>query len=129
MKWTLLLLCFCIALRAEEVPLWVMKGILRVESSSYYDSEGNIRYVDRKVGRAGELGPFQITRVAYLQVKRKGEPDFRYLQNNAKLSEAIAIRYLLWLRKNYASNWYEAIGMYNAGPGRKSPSYVKKVVQ
>jgi hypothetical protein len=106
-----------------------MKGILRVESNSYYDSEGNIRYVDRKVGRAGELGPLQITRRAYLQVKRKGEPGFDTMRTDVKFSEVIAIRYLLWLRKHYASNWYEAIGMYNAGPGRKSPSYVKKVTQ
>jgi hypothetical protein len=42
----------------DDVPSWVMTGMLKVESSSYYD-DGKIVYVNQKRGKAGEVGAFQ----------------------------------------------------------------------
>jgi len=118
-------LIFCAAFCYAEVPRNVLIGILAVESSSYY-KDGKIVYVDRAVGAHGEVGPFQVSKVAFTTVRRKGE-RFYDMQTDTALAECIASRYLVWLRKNHAKSWPEAIEMYNAGPNNRSRNYLRKV--
>ena len=47
--------------QALEIPAWVERGILAVESRSAIDADGLINYVDRRTGEAGERGPYQMT--------------------------------------------------------------------
>lgn len=113
-------------LRAVEVPQWVMSGILRTETRSYYEGE-QIIYVDRRVGAAGELSAFQITKIAWKQVRRRGE-SFSTLRSDQRYAEQVATRYLCWLYDNSArGNWERAVEYYNRGPGNRSKQYLTMV--
>lgn len=105
---------FAIGLAASEaMPAWALHGILSRESSSHYDG-ASIEYVDRRVGTAGELGPFQMKRAAFDQVARSGEV-FERLAIDPAFAEQLAVRYLLWLHRR-TGDWFIAIGRWNAGP-------------
>jgi hypothetical protein len=110
---------------AEDVPLWVMKGMAAVESSSYWTGSEWV-YVDRRVGKAGELGMFQMTRAAFNEVKRPGE-RFEDLRWNTKLAEATAKRYIIKLRANGKRSWRKALAIYNGGAGNPQYGYADKV--
>lgn len=124
----LLLSLACVAF-TEDVPDWVMVGILKVETKSYYDARGNIVYVDRRIGRHGERGPYQMTRIAFDQIKRPGESFYR-LSTDLEFAEDAAQRYLLWLNKHYGKGrWSRVVMMYNAGPNGISRTYLNRVVR
>lgn len=130
MRMILLLLLAVAAYTTDEVPYWVMSGILKVESNSYYDySTGTERiiYVNRKIGEAGELSAYQITKIAWKQVKRRGE-RFQSLATDQLYAEQVAIRYLLWLYNGTAKkSWDRAVEQYNAGPRGRSRKYLLAV--
>jgi len=111
-----------------DIPEWVLAGILRVESGSYYKPDGSIRYVNKTRGRAGERGCFQITPIAFKQVAHKGE-QFWMVEQDTVFCEEIAWRYLTWLYQNSAKgSWLLAIQKYNAGPKKRSPQYLQDVI-
>lgn len=111
----------------DTPPQWVLDGILATESSSTYNEDGTINYVNRAVGPSGELGPFQSTFNAWLQVRKRGE-RFAKLAKSTAYAEVVAIRYLSWLNKHYGhGNWDRVVEMYNAGPNNRSPDYLRKV--
>ena len=120
------------AVKETEVPYWVLAGILAQESRSHYEVVNGVErivYVDRKVGRAGELSAFQITKAAWKQVRalEPGRP-FQDLATDQAYAERVAIRYLLWLYNGPAhQDWPHAVQQYNAGPGRRQYSYYAKV--
>ena len=120
----LILLIAISSMSCTEVPDWVVRGVLLVESSSYFSSNGTLIYVDKRVGRSGERGPFQMTEIAFDTVKRPGE-HFVNLQVDMALSEKTACRYLSLLYKR-SNDWFLAIQMYNRGPGKKSATYLHK---
>lgn len=128
---TLLLVCLLLssAVNAEDIPKWVMSGILFTESSSYYNGKA-IVYVNRAVGGDGELGPFQMTRAAFDQVKKPGE-SFSRLARDPAFAERKAREYLSWLYSGPAQgSWNMAVTMYNAGPnyrGRVTTAYYRRV--
>lgn len=99
-----------------------------VETKSYYDSNGKIKYVDMRRGKSGEYGPFQMTRVAWRQIHKRGEP-FWALETNTTYAEILAKRYLVWLYTNYSNNWNDVIQMYNAGPNNTNYAYLQKVLK
>lgn len=99
------------------------------ESSSNYKEDGTINYVDRKVGEHGELGPFQMTRIAFDTVKHEGE-RFDRLAKDTEYAEELAARYLKWIYTHTAKrNWNTAVGHYNAGPKapRSAAAYLRKI--
>lgn len=103
-------------LRNNNVPEWVICGILKTETKSYYNEDGYIVYVNRKRGTSGERGPFQVTPDAFKQVAKRGEKFYK-IEKDMVLAQAIAERYLLYLYNNFANNkWEVAIKMYNTGP-------------
>lgn len=98
------------------VPQWVLEGIIGRETKSYYSKNGNIVWVDRRRGKAGERGPFQMTPIAFRQVE-KNFRKFSKLEKDLVYSETMAIKYLLYLYNEHANrDWETAIGMYNTGP-------------
>lgn len=118
---------------ALEIPEWVLAGILATETRSYYTESGSIIYVDRKTGRAGETGPFQMTRAAWLQIREKTEKRSA-LKTDLVYAELCCMRYLAWLvendqRKNHTTDtrWDSVIQAYNAGPGNRSRHYLALV--
>lgn len=118
MRLFLLLILTLACARAEDVPDWVLKGILAKETRSHYTAAPGtlIEYVDRRVGADGELGPFQMTEIAFEQVKRSGE-SFTRLKTDTRFAEKLAIRYLEWLYANAAKgDWHISVAMYNTGP-------------
>jgi hypothetical protein len=119
----------------ESPPDWAMCGILVVETrSSYLTTPGTpITYVDQSVGKDGERGPFQMTRIAFRQVAKGGE-SFSRLESDTRYAEQFAVRYLCWLYENAAKgDWSVAVGMYNTGPTgwhrnqTRAANYVRKV--
>jgi hypothetical protein len=124
----MLLLCsfiapICAATLPSDVPSWVLRGILSVESQSYYRTDGSIAWIDRKRGAAGERGCFQITKAAFTDVRRPGE-TFSMLESDPIFSEVIACRYLA---KIHRGSWGRTVEAYNAGPGKRSPTYRRLV--
>jgi hypothetical protein len=111
---------------AVEVPPWIVKGILYTETRSYIKN-GQIVYVDTRVGRHVERGPLQMRKVA-LQTVEPGA-SVRRLQTDTQFAKACAEKYLSWLYEGPANNnWLRAIAMYNAGPScRAITSYVRRV--
>jgi hypothetical protein len=123
-----LMLLLSITLQAVEVPEYVLVGILKVETRSYYRENGTIRYVDQRRGAAGEIGPFQMTRRAFNQIRKRGEL-FWDIETDRAFAEECAKRYLVWLYNNSAKqDWSLAIQYYNAGPGNRSAKYLDKVL-
>jgi len=127
----IILLClatsgWCRDVLPSEVPLWVLKGILSVETRSSYRRDGTIMYVDRRRGRAGEVGPYQVRRIAFEEVKMTGE-RFYDMERDPIFAEVIACRYLAKLYNRH-HRWDVAIQEYNAGPGNRNTQYFKNVV-
>lgn len=126
-RWLTILILSSCCLFSEEVPDWVIKGMAAVESSSYWTNEGWV-YVDKRVGKAGELGMFQMTRAAFNEVKRPGE-RFEDLKWDTKLAERTAKRYILKLRANGKRSWRKALAIYNGGAGNPQYGYADKVAR
>lgn len=125
----LALLILCTWLSAADPPQWVLDGILMVETKSYHRGDGSIKYVDKKRGKAGEYGPYQMTRCTFNDMKHKGE-QFWMLETDPMFAEAMAIRYLSWLDKHYShGDWSRAVEMYNAGPRNHSRNYLISVLE
>jgi len=104
--------------RVSPVPQWILTGILMRETKSYYDEDGNIVYIDKTIGSSGERGPFQITPIAFKQIKKKKETHSKVMRN-MEYAQEMTERYLLWLYNGPAKkNWDTAIRMYNGGPGK-----------
>lgn len=104
-----------------------------VESGSFYtdDSSSVIRYINRHVGEAGELGCCQITRAAFDTVKQTGE-SFERLSTDTNFCEQIAARYLIYLHHRFGT-WDRAVQSYNAGrpcrAGRRYLARIKRLFQ
>lgn len=99
------------------IPSWILVGMLMQESSSYYDDNGKIVYVDRKRRSARQArGPFQMLRIAFKEISKPGE-SYTKLNKNIEYAEELMVRYLLHLYNGPAQqSWKRAIGMYNQGP-------------
>ena len=107
----------------------VLDAIAKVESQSYKMEDGSFVYVDQRTGKAGELGPYQMTRIAFNQVKLPGE-SFHKLSTDVWFARDMAERYINWLLNNSAKNdWTKAIQYYNGGPHRKRPAYLRLVLK
>lgn len=127
----------------DSIPLWIRKGQLMKESSSYYNEDGTIKYVNRNRGgnnsRRGAIGPFQILRIAWDHMKKEHPTELkgrRYeeMQTDLKLNEMVAAMYLLYIYKERGhNNWNTAVMLYNAGPWATIDAdaryYLKKVKQ
>lgn len=128
----------------DDVPMWIRKGQLMKESSSYYNADGTIKYVNRKRGgnnnqRRGAIGPFQVLRCAFDHMKKE-HPEilknrkYEEMQKDTKLNEEVAAMYLIYIYNGRANNnWNTAIMLYNAGPwgdiDADARYYLKKVRQ
>jgi hypothetical protein len=127
-----LLLSLVVACQAQEridIPHWVLAGILRVETGSFYRADGSIRYVNKERGRAGERGCFQVREIAFKQVRHKGE-QFWQIEQDTAFCEEIAWRYLTWLYQNSAKgSWHKAVEKYNAGPRGRNRRYLDDVIE
>jgi hypothetical protein len=110
----------------DKIPLWVRVGQLMKESSSYYNDDGTIKYVNRTRGgnnhRAGAIGPFQVLRCAWDDMKKEHSEELRgrqysEMQRDTKLNEEVAAMYLLYIyNKTGNKNWNTTIMKYNCGP-------------
>lgn len=98
---------------AHGIPSWCIIGIAKAESQSYWDDQGQFRYIDQRDGKDGEKGAFQITPAAFAQVAKKGERFIR-LTSDQRLSLAVACRYLHFLRARTRS-WDQTVSCYNTG--------------
>lgn len=111
----LFLLTLAFTAVAVEPPHWVLAGLLQVETKSYYRPSGNIAYVVRSVGKAGERGPFQMGEAAFDVVAKKGE-QFRYLQTSTQFAEKMAVRYLEWIYDHEGKHdWMRTVAVWNGG--------------
>ena len=115
------------AIQATDIPDWVFDGILKVETRSYYKGE-ELVYVDRRIGRSGERGPYQMCYNTWKQVAH-AEEKFRTLSTDTHYADTCATRYLEWLNKHYAhNNWNRLIEMYHRGPNHHARSYLMLVL-
>lgn len=119
-----------ISTQAADMPTWILPGLLARESSSYYDGDGSIVYVDQRMGKDGERGPFQMRPAAFADIAEPGE-RFETLSTDMRFAEICARRYLALLYSRFAGrDWFYAVGRWNVGPhGDLSTAwdYAKKV--
>lgn len=106
-------LLLCSLAIADDVPAWVLKGMLSVETSSSYNADGSIRYVDRKQGAAGERGPFQVLPSTFKQYARPGE-RIEQLESDTAFADRFARRILSALFARHKS-WVIALSVYHRG--------------
>jgi len=111
----------------ELVPLWIMRGIAMVETGSTLNDDGSIIWRDRRIGKSGDSGVFQMTRIGFADICKPNE-KFSRIVKDPTFARELAERLLL---KYYArhKSWDKAIQSYNAGrPGtRAGARYLAKV--
>ena len=105
-----------IGLCAEDVPLWVMKGIAAVETSSDYRGPGDVRGKILR-GKIGEVGPWQLSPSVLRDLDAYDQRVA--IHADAALAEAFTRAWLTRLRSKTGS-WHEAIAAYHAGMGKRS---------
>jgi len=112
----LALACFTIGLCASEiidVPDWCLRGILAVETSSYYRTDGSIAYINHRTSSAGAIGATQIKSIALRTVHLS---SMRYqIATEPGAAEYAATIYLRWLYRRTGS-WPQAVAWYGVGP-------------
>lgn len=127
----------------DQIPFWIRKGQLMKESSSYYNADGTIKYVNRTRGgnnnRKGAIGPFQVLRIAWDHMRKENPTFFRGkkytdMQTDLKLNEDVAAMYLLYIYNGRGGkNWNTTVMLYNRGPWGEIDAdaryYLKKVKQ
>lgn len=113
----LLLLLVLAGAGAEDVPFWVKSGIAFVETSSSYDG-AELVWVNHKRGKAGEIGPFQMTRRAVREVYKGAFLDLL----DETTSEWIFLDYIQMLHRRHHT-WEAAVAHYNPG----DPTYLSRV--
>ena len=109
----LVLLLLCSLAVADDVPAWVLRGMLSVESSSSYRPDGSILYVNRKRGAAGERGPFQVLPSTFRLYAKPGETLDR-LETDPAFAEAFTRRILTSLYAQHRS-WVLVLSVYHRG--------------
>lgn len=114
---------------AGEVPAYIIDSALRVESSSWLNSDGSIHWQDRRRGDHGHRrGPFQCGRKAFRDVAHRGE-NYADLETNMTLARAIYCRYLLRYRKP-GESWIATACRWQSGPGVPAdPEYRRRLEQ
>lgn len=120
-RFALILAMYAVPLhaRALEIPAWVEHGILFAETSSKLIDE-QIIFKNRATGKAGELGPYQMTRAAFDVVKKNGE-RFENLTKDMQLARDCFERYIGWLYVNFSGyDWDLAVRRWNIGPHGES---------
>ena len=119
---TTLLICLASVGKAEEVPSWVLPGMLHVESSSYYSGD-KIIYVNQKRGKAGEIGCFQSLPATLRQFNFS--PSL--YEQDTKYAEDATTKILTHYRR-ITGSWDEAVGAWNCGLGkRKTKTAIKYI--
>lgn len=123
----LALLCFCIGLCASEpidVPPWILSSIAMIETRSIYRADGSINYVDRRIGKAGERGPFQIRTIALKDVHLVSmRAD---VQSDPMAAEFATICYLRLCYKR-TGTWWAAVGLYHSSDPDEAREYAVRV--
>lgn len=107
-----------------EVPAWIMPAIAYQETRSYVLSDGSIRYVDQRVGKAGERGPWQMKPIALRQVHLSA---WRWLIcEDMAAAEYAATLYLRWCYRCTGS-WWAAVGRYHSFDPDEAAAYAAKI--
>lgn len=107
-----------------EVPRWILDGIMRIESRSYRLRDDSICYVDRRVGRAGEVGAFQLRPIALRDVHLVGMRD--EIRRDPSAAEFAATLYLrLCFRRT--GSWWRAVGLYHSSDPDEAREYARRV--
>lgn len=98
---------------AYGIPSWVLIGIAKVETQSYWDDQGKFHYVDKRDGKDGEKGPFQIMPSTFREVRKRGE-ELSRVRSDLRLALAVTCRFL---QRLYAAtgSWDRAVSCYNTG--------------
>lgn len=118
-------LCFCVGLCAQEMPSWVLPGMLHIETTSKYGENG-IVYRNTKRGTSGEVGPFQCLPATLRDFKLS--PSL--VEQDSKYAEAAAIK-ILSHYYSVTKSWEQAVGAWRKGLGKRNSqtalSYIQRV--
>jgi hypothetical protein len=109
----------------ETIPDWVLIGIPSVESKSWWSDDGVLHYVDQRRGSHGELGPWQMRRIAFNDIRQHGEQYWR-IEVDREFAAECAARYLRLMYERSGS-WELAVQWFHAGPHHRAPEYLNAV--
>ena len=108
------------ALRADPLDkpsgeVWLYADNLGEDvHANIYKPDGSFHYTNHKRGRHGELGPWQMRKVAFREVRQQGD-RFERLAEEPAYAEKLAARYLLRINAQVGGNWDRTVRAYNVG--------------
>lgn len=105
---------FCLPGIGADIPDWVLRGIARVETSSDWRDIGAIDYRDRRIGAAGEVGPWQLSPEALVDLGASKKAE--RIHRDVVLAESLTRAWLLRCHHQAMGDWYRAVGIFHAGP-------------
>lgn len=115
----LLMAAMAVAL-GQDVPPWVLRGIAAVETGSAWRDIGDLTYRDRRIGKAGEVGPWQLSPAVLRDLKAY---DRRArVHADVVFAESLTRAWLLHLHRETGS-WPAAVAAYHAGLGARTESF------
>lgn len=108
---------------AQDMPAWVIKGMLARESSSMLRSDGTVVYVNQRRGIAGEVG---ATQALPTTLRQFGFSPSLFEQDTA-YCVAATTRILTGYRARFGS-WEAAVGAWRKGPGKRDSATARAYV-
>ena len=111
----LLLALSILAASSEEMPAWVLPGLIARETSSYVQQDGRIRYVVQSRGSAGEVG---ITQALPATLRQHGASPSLFEQD-----VSYAMRVTAQILAHYrakAGSWESAVAAWRKGLGGRT---------
>lgn len=112
----------------DEVPAWCIEGILQTETHTTINTDGSFTRRDRGNDKDSR-GIAQMRPIAWQDVKQYFPHNkFTDLETDPELCIEALHMYLCRYYKA-STGWDGAVQSWNAGPGHKSPKYLRKVKQ
>lgn len=108
---------------SEQMPAWIIKGMLARESSSVLQPDGSVVYVNQRRGVAGEVGATQALPVL---LREHGFSPSLFEQDTAYCVDATT-RILTKYRARFGS-WELAVGAWRKGPGKRDSDTARAYV-
>lgn len=97
---------------AAEVPAWVLRGIASVETNTTWRDMGDLTYRDRRIGDAGEVGPWQLSPAVLRDLKVYDQRS--RIHADPVFAESLTRAWLLRLYR-VTGSWWEVLAAYNGG--------------